>query len=155
MPYTNYILLLAEDDPDDQLLFKQALEDLTIREQPIIVFNGQQLVDYLKEAMVLPDLLFLDINMPLKDGLTALQEIREMPRLAHLAVVVLSTTSDHDAVERSYELGASLYAVKPTGYELLVDLLRNILSLDVKGILKNRQRTRFLVGADHASLYRK
>jgi CheY-like chemotaxis protein len=155
MPYTNYILLLAEDDVDDQLLFRQALEDLGVRQQPVMVFNGQQLVDYLKRAMVLPDLIFLDINMPLKDGLTALGEIKAIPSLAHLPVVILSTTSDEDTVSRAYELGACLYACKPTGYDLLVDLIRMILSPDNRDLLQNRQRDRFLIGACSPSLYRK
>src|SRR5689334_8593873 len=84
MPFRHYNLLLAEDDPDDQLLFTDALKALSIVHSPVIVADGQVLMDYLAEAPRLPDLLFLDINMPLKDGLTALEEIKATPALAHL-----------------------------------------------------------------------
>ena len=145
MPFRHYNLLLAEDDPDDQLLFSHALEELAISQPPVIVADGQALVDYLQQTSRLPDLIFLDINMPFKDGLTALQEIKALPALAHLPVVILSTASNDNMVNRAYALGACLYARKPNGFRELTELIRNILSLDVTGLLAKTERDQFLV----------
>jgi CheY-like chemotaxis protein len=148
MPYSSYAILLADDDPDDCQLFKEALGDLAIQQQPIIVHNGEQLIQYLKDAVLLPDLLFLDINMPFKDGLTALQEIKAEAHLKHIPVVMFSTTKDQGTVQKAYNAGASLYACKPNGYTALVNLLQKILSLDVTGLLAHRNMERFLIQAD-------
>ena len=148
MPYCSYSILLAEDDPDDCQLFTEALSDLAIKQRPIIIHDGEQLVQYLRDTVILPDLLFLDINMPFKDGLTALQEIKAEEHLRHLPIVMFSTTKDLGTVQKAYQSGASLYACKPSGYTLLVNLLQRILSLDVTGLLAHRTPDRFVMKAE-------
>lgn len=139
MPYTHFNILLAEDDPDDQYLFTEALDNLDIRERPVLLGNGQEVLNYLRQAIVLPDLIFLDINMPIKDGLTALSEIRAMAELKDLPVIVFSTTASPTSVETAWKLGATRYATKPSGFEPLVLLLKTIFSQIVEGTLPSER----------------
>jgi CheY-like chemotaxis protein len=145
MPYSKYYILLADDDPDDCMLFTEVLRDLSIEQQPVCVSNGQQLIDFLKESIVLPDLLFLDINMPLKNGVAALKEIKEVAIFRNIPVVMLSTTKHPATVQETYRLGANLYACKPTSYSALVSLVQRILAMDVTGLLRHRSLERFLL----------
>jgi CheY-like chemotaxis protein len=148
MPYSQYAILLADDDPDDCMLFTEALRDLSIRQQPVIIPDGQQLIDYLKDAVIIPDLVFLDINMPLKDGVAALKEIKAEKSLRHIPVVMLSTTKSPQTLQETYRSGASLYACKPTSYTSLVLLLQKILSLDASGLLAHRSLEQFVIETD-------
>lgn len=145
MPYSRYYILLADDDPDDCMLFTEVLRDLSIEQQPVCVTNGQQLIDFLKEAIVLPDLLFLDINMPLKNGVAALKEIKEEVALRNIPVVILSTTKHPATVQETYRLGANLYVCKPTSYSALFSLVQGILAMDVTGLLQHPSPERFLL----------
>ena len=148
MPYSDYTILLADDDPDDCLLFEEVLHELGIERKPIVVNNGEELINYLKDAVLLPDILFLDINMPLKDGIAALQEIKSDKTLKQLPVIMLSTTRHPGTVQVAYNLGASLYACKPNGYSQSINLIQKILSLDVTGLLAKRSMDRFLIEND-------
>jgi len=136
--------MLADDDPDDRLLFQQALEDLSIEQHPLTFPNGKDLIDYLHKAIVLPDLLFLDINMPLKNGLETLNEIKTDKTLQNVPIVMFSTTINPNFVQSAYLAGANLYAAKPSSYTQLVTLLRRILELDAGGLLIKRSMDRFL-----------
>jgi CheY-like chemotaxis protein len=148
MPYSEYNILLADDDPDDCLLFSEVLQELGIQRKPTVVGNGEELINYLKDAILLPDILFLDINMPLKDGITALQEIKNDKTLRQLPVIMLSTTKHPGTVQVAYNMGANLYACKPNGYSQSVNLIQKILSLDVTGLLSHRSLDRFLIEND-------
>lgn len=145
MPYSKYFIMLADDDADDCLLFQQALGDLSIEQKPLTFDNGQALLDYLHEAIVLPDLLFLDINMPLKNGLEALKEIKSHKTLQHVPIVMFSTTRNPHTVQNAFGAGANLYACKPASYVQLVSLLQKILELEVGGLLSHRSMDRFLI----------
>jgi len=144
MPYYQYLIILADDDPDDRLLFQQALVDLSIEQMPLTFSNGQALLDYLQNAIVLSDLLFLDINMPLKNGLETLVEIKASQALQHVPTVMFSTTVNPAFVESAYYSGANLFACKPSSYTQLVSLLQKILELDAVGLLAKRSIDRFI-----------
>lgn len=121
-------IFLAEDDEDDVILFEQALSEvyadavLTMRE------NGKDLIDLLDVPPVPPpDVIFLDLNMPLKNGYECLKEIRA-ERSLNVPVVVLTTSSyDHD-IETVYELGATRFIVKPRAFEDLKAIIKKVLS---------------------------
>jgi CheY-like chemotaxis protein len=145
MPYTEYDILLADDDADDCFIFQEVLTELGIKRKPVVINDGVATINYLKGAILLPDIIFLDINMPLKDGLTVLKELREEPTLVNIPVVMFSTTRHTSAVQNAYDLGASLYACKPGGFTKYIPLLGKILSLDVGGLLTRRSIDRFVV----------
>ena len=119
-------LLLADDDIDDCDLFTDALNEL---EQPAIlktVHDGEQLMYFLtNETNVLPDMLFLDLNMPRKNGLECLSAIKENDRLKNLPVIIFSTSFDKEVVNKLYTSGALYYISKPNEFTKLKKVIHN------------------------------
>src|SRR5690349_19466865 len=109
-------ILFSDDDTDDALLFTQAADLLT---SPILLSfaeDGEQLMRYLAKEM-LPDMIFLDLNMPVKNGFECLKEIRGDKKLDWLPVIVYTTSDSQNDIEACYDLRANLYVVKPTSFE--------------------------------------
>ena len=126
-----YNILLAEDDEDDRLFFKEAIAELKINSNLTIVNDGVQLMDYLtKDDVVLPHLLFLDINMPRKNGMKALQEIRHNEKLKDLSVAMYSTSSAQKDIENALSNGANIYINKPSDFELLKKIITKAVSVN-------------------------
>ena len=130
VPYKPTILV-AEDDPDDQILLRDAFEERLADCKLCFVSNGVELMDRLKHRTskpdpVLPDLLLMDLNMPLKDGRQSLREIRSNPGLRHLPTVVMTTSKSEE--DRSYCLshGADAFIVKPASYTDLLDIVDSL-----------------------------
>ncbi|MGV3658073.1 MAG: response regulator [Chitinophagaceae bacterium] len=121
-------IFFADDDTDDQLLFAQALHDVAPHVRLEITKDGTELLSLLQNFK--PELLFLDLDMPSKNGLECLKEIRSNPSLTDMAVVVFSSTSRPANISVAYEMGANLFFMKPSSYIELVDALRNILSFN-------------------------
>ena len=116
-------IMLADDDPDDVTIFDNLVREI-FKESPrpydlSIVSNGSILMKELASATILPDILFLDINMPLKDGLRCLAEIKNDKKYKDITVIMLSTSSWHAHVRTAYENGAHLYIVKSADLEKL------------------------------------
>ena len=123
------MILLAEDDGDDVLMARDALNDADADHELHRVADGEELMDYLHGragTAPQPDLIFLDLNMPGKDGREALGEIKSDPRLRRIPVVVLSTSSDPVDIADSYDLGANSYLVKPRDYGGWVEMMRAV-----------------------------
>jgi CheY-like chemotaxis protein len=128
MPIT---ILMADDDPDDRQLTKEALEEGRLINDIRFVENGEEMMEYLRRTgryappaeSPRPGLILLDLNMPRKDGRTVLKEIKSDPALRTIPVVVLTTSKADEDVYRSYDLGVNSYIVKPVTFEALVDIL--------------------------------
>ena len=128
------IVIIAEDDPDDRLLIRDALKQSIPRAQVSFVADGAEMLDYLyhrgeyhdSQTMPLPDLVLLDLNMPKKGGMEVLKEIKQEKSLRSIPAVVLTTSQSPEQVAQSYELGGNGYIVKPASYKELVDLMRNL-----------------------------
>ncbi|PXY46847.1 response regulator [Flavobacterium hydrophilum] len=123
-------IILAEDDKDDQELFIDALDEADIPSDVTTVENGQQLVDALKDkSQPDPDIIFIDINMPVKGGKQALEEIKGDKDLRDIPAVMLSTW-DHPAdIEDTFDKGANLYVQKPNSFAGFVLLLKKVFLL--------------------------
>jgi CheY-like chemotaxis protein len=124
-------LLMAEDDPEDQMLVRKAFAHAHLANELMIVNNGEELMDYLYrrppyEKAHRPDLLLLDLNMPRKDGREALREIKADPLLRAIPVVVLTTSSADEDILRSYDLGVNSYIQKPVTFPKLVELVTEL-----------------------------
>jgi len=118
-------ILLADDDPDDRLLTAEAFAEARLANQLHTVEDGVALMDFLHRRPPYtdrprPGLILLDLNMPRKDGRQALAEIKNNPDLAHIPVVVLTTSAEEEDVLRAYGLGANSYITKPVTFEGLV-----------------------------------
>ena len=146
MSKTHHNLVLADDDADDCSFFKEALEDLPISATLSTVNDGVELMNFLaSEADNLPDILFLDLNMPLKSGLECLFEIKFNDKLKHIPVVIFSTSFDKEVVDLLYKNGAHYYIRKPGEYCKLKKIILDALTVIAQNILKQPARDQFVL----------
>ena len=123
-------ILLADDDKDDRFFFSMALEALTVPTQFAIVMDGEKLMAYLDEnSHQLPDVLFLDLNMPRKNGFECLSEIKINKKLKQLPVIIYSTSIEQDVVNLLYKNGAQYYIRKPAEFSHLKKLIQQSVAL--------------------------
>lgn len=133
-PQPRLVVLMADDDEDDQMFAQDAFEESGLPHNLNFVNDGEALIEYLNDCLEsdelsrtkLPNLILLDLNMPRKDGREALREIKANPKLRHIPVVILTTSSSDGDVFRSYDIGANSYITKPVTFDSLVDLLNNL-----------------------------
>ena len=126
-------ILLADDDMDDRVFFKQALEELGLPTQLTTVNDGEQLMDHLsKNSEHLPDVLFLDINMPRKSGIECLSEIRKNEKLKDISVVMFSTTNSWDTINMLFKGGTHVYIHKPSDFSQLKQVIHHALPIAVE-----------------------
>ncbi len=126
------MILLADDDKDDCLLFKDALDELPVHTQLTTVFNSEQLMQLLNKDDQIHNLLFLDLNMPRKNGFDCLAEIRRNEKLDHLFVITISTSFEQEMVTLLYKNGAQHYIRKPNDFSQLKHLIQTAITLSEK-----------------------
>ncbi|MFD1605325.1 response regulator [Flavobacterium artemisiae] len=123
-------IILAEDDKDDQELFIDALDEAQVPSEVTTVENGQELLDTLRDqSEPNPDIIFIDVNMPVKGGKKALEEIKSDKELRDIPAVMLSTWSHPADIEDSFDKGADLYVQKPNSFTGFVLLLKKVFLL--------------------------
>ena len=145
-------ILLVEDDPDAVLLLLRALEKANVKNPVEVARDGQEAIDYLshqgaytdRERYRLPVLMLLDLKMPRKTGFEVLEWLRQQPGLRRLIVVVLTSSNQVADVSRAYDLGSNSYLVKPTGFEPLIEMMKDVhhywLELNERPDLKDNPR---------------
>ncbi|MEU6444867.1 MULTISPECIES: response regulator [unclassified Streptomyces] len=124
-------VLLVEDDPGDELMTREAFEDNKIRNTLHVVRDGQEALDFLYRQgehadAPRPDLILLDLNLPKYDGRQVLERIKGDDNLAHIPVVVLTTSSAEEDILRSYRLHANAYVTKPVDLDQFIAAVRQI-----------------------------
>ena len=125
-------ILIADDDADDRLMAKEALEECRLANQLDFVEDGIELLDYLRSrgryaqpgAARRPGLIILDLNMPKMDGREALREIKADPSLRRIPIVVMTTSKAEEDIYRTYDLGVNSFITKPVTFEGLVTVMR-------------------------------
>jgi CheY-like chemotaxis protein len=152
-PDSSITILMADDDADDRMMAKEALEECLLANDLRFVEDGVELLSYLRRqgryaapgAAPHPGLLLLDLNMPKMDGREALREIKADPTLRRIPVVVMTTSRAEEDIYRTYDLGVSSYIAKPVTFEGLVEVMRavgsywlNIVALPDAGAAKRR-----------------
>ena len=128
------VILLAEDREDDILLIRRSFTKAFITNPLLVVRDGEEVVSYLegegkysnRDEFPLPDLLLLDLKMPVKDGFEVIKWLRKHPTLKTLPVVVLTSSQDIRDVNTAYQLGANSFLVKPMDFENFVEMSRFI-----------------------------
>jgi CheY-like chemotaxis protein len=128
------VVVIAEDDPDDRLLIKDAIKEAVQSVEVFFVQDGAEMLDYLYRRgkytdmgeAAQPELVLLDLNMPKKSGLEVLEEIKADPALRSIPVVVLTTSRAPEHVMRSYELGGNGFITKPNSYAELVSMMESL-----------------------------
>ena len=128
-------ILLAEDDPNDVILFQRAMERASLSADSLkVVRDGEKAISYLsgqglyadRDLYPLPTLLLLDLKMPRKSGPEVLSWIRKQPQLRYLIVVFLTSSNSSDDVRLAYEAGANSYLVKPVEFTEMVEMIRHV-----------------------------
>lgn len=125
-----YRVLLADDDEDDRELFKEALDNTEFNTKLEVSRDGKELLEKLQSDSQKPDLIILDLNMPYKNGKECLEFIRCRADYNHIPVVIYSTSSSIVDIEDTYEKGANLYISKPSSFNELIKIVKNLLTMD-------------------------
>lgn len=134
--FSKNFILIADDDEDDILLVKSALEDCEYNGRVDFVENGIALLDFLiKNTDNLPDLVLLDLNMPKKDGREVLIEVRANEALKRLPVLVFTTSKSPEDIKTCYANGANCYLSKPSSFDDLVTTMEKITQFWLKTVL--------------------
>ena len=142
-----YRLLLADDDEDDCVFFKDALDDLAFPVTLAVVNDGVQLMTYLSNSPSgnLPDILFLDLNMPRKSGFECLSEIKLIDKLKDLPVIIFSTSLDMNVVDLLFEKGAIYYIRKPGDFSKLKKVILAALTITTQTNYNQPTRDKFIL----------
>jgi CheY-like chemotaxis protein len=143
-------VLLADDDIDDCLFFKEALEELPLSTRLTIVNDGDQLMKLLlKNTSRLPHVLFLDLNMPRKNGFECLTEIRLNDKLKALPAIMYSTSSEQDLIDRLYQNGAQHFIRKPFDFLQFKRVIHNSLTLIMQESNLQRTKNNFILTGEN------
>ncbi|MGE0698699.1 MAG: response regulator [Hyphomicrobiaceae bacterium] len=127
----NIPILIAEDDPDDRMLMEEAFAESHFTHPISFVENGVELLKYVRgEEPYLerqyPGLILLDLNMPKMDGRTALMHLKTDPHFKRIPVIVLTTSSAEEDIQRTYDLGVTAYVSKPGSHLGLMELVNSL-----------------------------
>ncbi len=139
-------ILLADDDKDDRLFFKMALDALSTPTELETVVDGEKLMVYLAEnPKNLPDVLFLDLNMPRKNGFECLTEIRQDKTLKNLPVIIFSTSYEQEVVNQLFINGAKYFMRKPAEFSQLKIIIEKTVSLILEKDVAKSSRENFVL----------
>ena len=124
-------ILLVEDNPADVLLMKEALQEGKMSNNLHIAGNGDEAMDFLRkrgkfENAVRPDLIMLDLNLPKKDGMEVLAEVKNDPDLKKIPIVIITTSRSEEDIDKTYSLHANAYVTKPVSVRQFFDVVQEI-----------------------------
>ncbi len=120
-------ILLIDDDEDDQEFFLEAIAEVSQEVTCTTFYNASDALNKLKNGALKPDVIFLDLNMPIMNGLQFLAEIKQQPELQHIPVLIFSTSSHTATIEQTKEMGALDFITKPGTFSDLVNILTHLL----------------------------
>ncbi|NMH24648.1 response regulator [Flavobacterium solisilvae] len=124
-------IILADDDEDDRMFFTDAFDELKMKTKVQTFNDGVELMNYLMtENAVLPHVLFLDLNMPKKNGIECLHEIKANKRFDDIAIAIYSTSSSEEHIEETFVNGANIYIKKPNDFNTLKKVLSDVVTIN-------------------------
>lgn len=124
-------IILADDDEDDRMFFTDAFSELKLQTKVQTFNDGVELMEYLnKEESILPQVLFLDLNMPRKNGIECLHEIKASNRFNDIAIAIYSTSSSEEHIEETFINGANIYIKKPSDFNTLKKVLNDVVTIN-------------------------
>ena len=138
-------IVLADDDYDDRLFFKNAFGQVRVRHSLQMFNDGYELMRYLTLAEEPPHIVFLDLNMPGKDGKECLNEIRANEKLQDVTVAIYSTSSEPKDVEDTFIAGANIYIRKPDDFMALKKIIASVVSVSWLYITDGLNRDNFII----------
>jgi len=123
-------ILLADDDADDRMLFEEALKEAVHQSELTTATDGEHLMEILHKMKPRnPDVIFLDLNMPLNNGFECLKKIKESDKFKNIPVIIYSTSCQQESIQKTYDQGASYYICKPNTFLKLIKSIRHIFSI--------------------------
>jgi len=144
-------ILLADDDIDDCRFFKKALEELLLSAHFTAVHDGEKLMKLLtNETNELPHILFLDLNMPRKNGFECLKEIKNSKKLKNLPVVIISTSLEQTVLDILYNCGAQYFIRKPSDISQYTKIILQTLTLIAQENSSQPTRENFVITLENA-----
>jgi CheY-like chemotaxis protein len=139
-------IILADDDEDDRLFFTDAFEELKINTKVNTFNDGVELMDYLNSPDAdLPNVLFLDLNMPKKNGIECLHEIKQNERFNDIAIAIFSTSSSEEHIEETFVSGANIYIKKPSDFTTLKKVLSDVVTINWQYYTSGLNKDNFLL----------
>lgn len=125
----NLKICLVDDDREDKEIFQDAFNELSSGNDLMTFNNGSEMLGYLEKAEQVPDIIFLDLNMPVMGGLEALQELRKHDRYKSISIAIYSTSSSEKDIEQTLIAGANIYITKPTDFQCLKNSISKIMRM--------------------------
>ena len=127
-------IVVADDDADDRMMIKDAFEESKLKNPVDFVEDGVQLMEYLRREgkwehlkdTPYPGFILLDLNMPRKDGRTALKEIKESAEMHRIPIVILTTSKAEEDIVKTYNLGVNSFICKPVSFDKLVEIVKTV-----------------------------
>ncbi len=142
--YTHVVL--ADDDEDDRLFFIEAFEELKMKTKVETYKDGVALMDaLLQEDTPIPNILFLDLNMPKKSGLECLKEIKANAKFKDIAIAIYSTSASEEDIENTFVNGANVYIKKPNDFNNLKKVLSDVVTINWQYHTSGLNRDNFLL----------
>ena len=139
-------IVLVDDDEDDRSFFKEAIDEIDINTNLSMFTNGQEFIDHITiTGQVLPQVVFLDLNMPIKNGMECLEEIKKNNLLSKFSVAIYSTSSSEQDIENTFVKGAHIYINKPNSFKQLKAVIEKVLKINWQYQNSNLNRDNFLL----------
>ena len=139
-------ITLADDDEDDRMFFTDAFNELKINTRVTTFNDGVELMNYLNdENAVLPNVLFLDLNMPRKNGIECLLEIKKNALFDDIAIAIYSTSSSEEHIEETFVNGANIYIKKPSDFNTLKKILSDVVTINWQYHTSGLNKANFLL----------
>jgi CheY-like chemotaxis protein len=143
----NMRILLTDDDADDREFFADAVADIHLNFPVEFCENGLELLNRLyNKELGIPDIIFLDLNMPVMSGFESLKQIRDDAKFKDIPIIAIySTSATEDGIKNTFGLGANAYIVKPTDFNDLKKMLKKVIEMDWKEKLKHLEFESFII----------
>lgn len=138
-------LVLAEDDQDDRLLFKNVFDNIKLENTLTVCEDGSGLMTYLNFTESLPHIIFLDLSMPGKSGMQCLREIKRNPKLRDITIAIYSSTAIPAVVNEAFMLGANIYIKKPDDFNELKRILSEVIYVNWQYVTDGLDKETFLL----------
>jgi CheY-like chemotaxis protein len=124
-------ILIADDDEDDRTFFSEAMMELKMNNKLTLFNDGKDLMDYLSNPdIIMPHILFLDLNMPYMSGFECLKVIRANVRFKDVSIAIYSTSSSEKDIEETFVEGANIYIKKPNDFAKLKKVIKDVLNIN-------------------------
>lgn len=140
---TTMHILMAYDEKDDFYIFRQAVQKAS---EPLKISYAANWLELLRSMIrTLPDILFIDLNMPVKNGIECLQLLREDRKYDPIPIIIYSTSVSTDDIDKAYKNGANHFIVKPSTIEDIADMIKKICSMGKNALQSIPPREEFVI----------